>query len=218
MLVADLDKKEVFIFVGDHGVTSDGVSAYPQEVTDFYVYALGPANTNMQKAVIRSGKTPIYNSAYDEIIENDPMFGTYKWMKGMRDDVANSIPVPRNTFYLIQHQMYQKYIVEFTEDPSMTPETCAQLILEDSQAEIDKLAQGIPTINFVNRFECADGSLCLNMRTMRRGCRAVSRSTDRGKTWSKPYEIPMGHRYTAGKIHAPRCREGPGRPRAAKSA
>ena len=31
-----------------------------------------------------------------------------------------------------------KRIVEFTEDPSMTPETCAQLILEDSQAEIDK--------------------------------------------------------------------------------
>ena len=102
------------------------------------LYALGPANANMQKAVIRSGKTPIYNSAYDEIIENDPMFGTYKWMQGMRDDVANSTPVPRNTFYLIQHQMYQKYIVEFIEDPSMTPETCAQLILEDSQAEIDK--------------------------------------------------------------------------------
>lgn len=28
------------------------------------------------------------------------------------------------------------------------------------------------------------------------------RSEDNGKTWSKPYEIPMGHRYTAGKIHS----------------
>jgi ABC-type glycerol-3-phosphate transport system substrate-binding protein len=121
-----------------NGLAVINKAPYPQEVTDFYVYALGPANANMQKAVIRSGKTPIYNSAYDEIIENDPMFGTYKWMQGMRDDVANSTPVPRNTFYLIQHQMYQKYIVEFIEDPSMTPETCAQLILEDSQAEIDK--------------------------------------------------------------------------------
>jgi len=27
------------------------------------------------------------------------------------------------------------------------------------------------------------------------------RSEDHGKTWSKPYEIPMGHRYTAGKIN-----------------
>ncbi|MFW6147598.1 MAG: nicotinate-nucleotide--dimethylbenzimidazole phosphoribosyltransferase [Thermodesulfobacteriota bacterium] len=28
-----LEKKEVFVFVGDHGVVSEGVSAYPQEVT-----------------------------------------------------------------------------------------------------------------------------------------------------------------------------------------
>jgi nicotinate-nucleotide--dimethylbenzimidazole phosphoribosyltransferase len=28
-----LDRKEVFVFVGDHGVVSEGVSAYPQEVT-----------------------------------------------------------------------------------------------------------------------------------------------------------------------------------------
>ena len=121
-----------------NGLAVVNQAPYPQEVTDFYIYALGPANANMQKAVIRSGKTPIYNSAYDEIIENDPMFSTFKWMNGMRDDVANSIPVPRNTFYLIQHQAYQKRIVEFTEDSSMTPETCAQLILEDSQTEIDK--------------------------------------------------------------------------------
>ncbi len=27
------------------------------------------------------------------------------------------------------------------------------------------------------------------------------RSDDNGRTWSKPYEVPMPHRYTAGKIH-----------------
>ncbi|MDQ1256283.1 MAG: Sialidase protein [Candidatus Hydrogenedentes bacterium] len=27
------------------------------------------------------------------------------------------------------------------------------------------------------------------------------RSDDNGKTWSEPYEIPMGHRYTCGKTH-----------------
>ena len=27
------------------------------------------------------------------------------------------------------------------------------------------------------------------------------RSEDNGKTWSKPYEIPMGHRYTSGKVN-----------------
>jgi len=111
---------------------------YAQEMVDFYVYALGPANAGFQKAVIQSGKTPIYNSAYDEIIEADPMFGTFKWMQGMRDDVARSTPTPRNTFYLIQHQVYQKRIVEFIEDPSISPDMLAQMIVEDSLAEIDK--------------------------------------------------------------------------------
>ena len=27
-----------------------------------------------------------------------------------------------------------------------------------TQLEIDKLAQGVPTISFVNRFQCSDGS------------------------------------------------------------
>ena len=111
---------------------------YPQEIVDFYVYALGPANAGFQKAVIQSGKTPIYNSAYDEIIDVDPMLGTFKWMKGMRDDVARSTPVPRNTFYLIQHQVYQKRIVEFIEDSTISPEMLAQMIVEDSLKEIDK--------------------------------------------------------------------------------
>ncbi len=111
---------------------------YAQEVADFYVHALGPANTNFQKAVIQSGKTPVYNSAYDNIIESDPLFSTFRWMNGMREDVARSLPVPRNTFYLIQHQVYTKYIVEYIEDPSMSPEMLADLIVEDSLAEIEK--------------------------------------------------------------------------------
>ena len=32
-----IEKKDVFIFAGDHGVTSEGVSAYPQEVTGLMV-------------------------------------------------------------------------------------------------------------------------------------------------------------------------------------
>jgi hypothetical protein len=52
--------------------------------------------------------------------------------------VAQSLPVPRNTFYLIQHTAYLKRIVEFIDDPSITPEQCAQSILDDSMAEIEK--------------------------------------------------------------------------------
>lgn len=111
---------------------------HPQEVVDFYVFAFGPANSDFQKAVIQSGKTPVYNSTYDQIINVDPDFEVYKWMIGMRDDVARSIPVPRNTFYLIQHQAYARRIVEFIDDPTMTPEKCAQLIYDDTVAEIEK--------------------------------------------------------------------------------
>ncbi|MFN8487948.1 MAG: substrate-binding domain-containing protein [Caldilineaceae bacterium] len=110
----------------------------PQEVVDFYVYAFGPANLNFQKAVIQSGKTPVYNSTYDKIINVDPAFADYKWMINMRDDVSKSQPVPRNTFYLIQHQAYTKRIVEFIDNKNITAEQCAQNILDDAKKEIEK--------------------------------------------------------------------------------
>jgi ABC-type glycerol-3-phosphate transport system substrate-binding protein len=121
-----------------NGLGVVNLAPHPQEVVDFYVFAFGPANQDFQKAVIQSGKTPIYNSSYDEIIAVDPAFDAYQWMIGMRDDVAQSLPVPRNTFYLIQHNAYTKRIVEFIDDPNITPEQCAQFILDDSLAEIEK--------------------------------------------------------------------------------
>jgi hypothetical protein len=30
--------------------------------------------------------------------------------------------------------------------------------IEATEKELDKLAQGIPTVSFVNRFQCADGT------------------------------------------------------------
>ncbi len=111
---------------------------YAQEVVDFYVYAFGPSNAEFQKAVIQSGKTPVYNSSYEKIIGADPAFDAYKWMVAMRDDVDKSLPVPRNTFYLIQHTAYTKRIVEFIDDSNITAEQCAQNILDDSKAEIAK--------------------------------------------------------------------------------
>ncbi len=44
-----VEKKEVFIFVGDHGVVSEGVSAYPQEVTGQMVqnFLAGGAGINV---------------------------------------------------------------------------------------------------------------------------------------------------------------------------
>jgi len=106
-----------------NGVAVLNKAPYPQEAADYLIYTMGPQNLGFQKTVIRTGKTPIYNSAYEKIIEADPQFRTYKWMVGMREDASNSVVTPRNNYYLIQHSMYQKHIVPFTEPGStMTPE------------------------------------------------------------------------------------------------
>ena len=45
----DLPKKEIYVFVGDHGVVSEGVSAYPAEVTGLMVnnFLIGKAGINI---------------------------------------------------------------------------------------------------------------------------------------------------------------------------
>ena len=113
---------------------------YPQEVTDYYIYAMGPANVRWQQAAIKSGKTPVYNSAYDDILKADPMFAMYRWMLDMREDVEISIPVPANVYYLIQHTALQKWRVEVLKESStMTEDEMIKHILEDSRAEIAKI-------------------------------------------------------------------------------
>ena len=126
------------VFWGN-GLSILNKSPHPQEATDYFIYSMGPQNTWFQKAVIQSGKTPIWLSSYENIIKTDPKMRTYKWMVEMLDDVNRSVPTPANTFYLIQHTMFKKHIVPFTEpDSTMTPEECAQLILKDSLEEIGK--------------------------------------------------------------------------------
>jgi ABC-type glycerol-3-phosphate transport system substrate-binding protein len=122
-----------------NGVALVNKCPYPQEAMDYIIFTMGPQNLDFQRTVIKSGKTPVYKSAYDKIILADPAFNTYKWMTTMRDDVARSVRVPVNTYYLIQHTMFTKWIVQFTEAGStMTAQECAQNILKDSKDEIAK--------------------------------------------------------------------------------
>jgi ABC-type glycerol-3-phosphate transport system substrate-binding protein len=112
---------------------------YSQEALDYFVYTMGPQNVNFQKTVIRTGKTPVYESAYETIINGDPQFGTYRWMVDMREQVERSTPRPFNNYFSIQDTHYRKYIVELvTPGSTMTPEECAQAIRADSLAEIEK--------------------------------------------------------------------------------
>lgn len=111
----------------------------PQEATDYLIFTMGPQNENFQKACIQSGKTPVYQSAYDNIILRDPLFATFKWMIDMRDQVDRSVARPFNNYFAIQDTYYRKYIVAFTEPGStMTAEEVAQAIMEDARAEIAK--------------------------------------------------------------------------------
>jgi ABC-type glycerol-3-phosphate transport system substrate-binding protein len=121
-----------------NGVAILNKAPFPQEACDYMVYTMGPQNTGFQKTVMRTGKTPIYNSAY-QIIETEPQFRTYEWMIGMLEDVNRSVVAPRNTYYTIQNTMWNKHRITFTEPGStMSPEECAKLIMEDSLAEIAK--------------------------------------------------------------------------------
>jgi len=112
---------------------------YPQEATDYLIYTMGPQNLGFQKTVIRTGKTPVYNSVYEKIIKTDPQFRTYQWMIAMREDVEGAVPLPQTTWIDIQYDAYNKHIVEFTEpDSTMSAEECGQLILKDAKEEIAK--------------------------------------------------------------------------------
>ena len=122
-----------------NGVAILNKAPYPQEATDYLIYTMGPQNLDFQKTVIKTGKTPIYNSAYEKIIKGDPKFGVYRWMVEMLENVKKSVPAPRNNYYTIQHTMFKKHIVNFTEKGStMSPEEVAELIYKDSKEEIAK--------------------------------------------------------------------------------
>jgi len=112
---------------------------HAQEALDYFVYTMGPQNTEFQKTVITTGKTPVYESAYEQIINSDPQFGTYAWMNDMREQVSRSVERPFNNYFSIQDTHYRKYIVELvTPGSTLTPEACAASILADSLAEIEK--------------------------------------------------------------------------------
>jgi len=112
---------------------------YPQEACDYLIYSLGPQNVEFQKVIIKTGKTPIYNSIYDNVIKSDPQFGIYRWMMDMRADVETAPLIPQNTYVMIEYTAYDKWWPLFTEPGStMSPEEFGNSMLQDIQAEIAK--------------------------------------------------------------------------------
>ena len=110
----------------------------PQETMDYLIYTMGPQNADWQKLCIKTGKTPVFQSAYT-IIDSDPQFRTFAWMKDMRAQVDRSMARPFNNYFSIQSTYYAKYIVPFVEPgATTTPEEVAANIVKDSKAEIAK--------------------------------------------------------------------------------
>ncbi len=112
---------------------------HAQEALDYFVYTMGPQNLTFQKTAINTGKTPVYQSIYDDVINADPQFRNYAWMNDMRDQVERSVARPFNNYFSIQDTHYRNFIVQLVEPGStMTPEECAAAIVEATREEISK--------------------------------------------------------------------------------
>lgn len=108
----------------------------PQALTDFYVWLLGPSNKDVQQAIIASGKSPVLNSIYTSMIQNN---ANYKWMADFLPVIAGSVPYPENTFWNIQNAKILPWISKMVTPPySVTPQEAMQGALKDVQAEIAK--------------------------------------------------------------------------------
>ncbi len=113
---------------------------FPQEAADFLIYTMGPANVDFQKTVIKTGKTPIYNSIYDNVIKGDPQFGTYQWMIDMRADVETAPLIPQTLFTTIEYDAFGKWWAPFTDPGStMSPKEFGDSMLKDIKDAMSKI-------------------------------------------------------------------------------
>lgn len=105
---------------------------FAREACDYLIYTMGPKNVDFQKIVIRTGKTPIYNSIYDTVIKADPQFRTYAWMIDMRTDVEKALLIPQNTFVTLEYDAFAKNWAPFTDTGStMSPQEFGDTMMKD---------------------------------------------------------------------------------------
>ncbi len=85
---------------------------YPQEAVDFMVFAMGPQNKEWQKTIIKTGKPTSFSSAF-ELLDKDPELAPWKWMHVFRTEVDSSFPTPKNFYYAMQADAWNKYRIEY---------------------------------------------------------------------------------------------------------
>jgi ABC-type glycerol-3-phosphate transport system substrate-binding protein len=119
----------------------------PQAAIDFLIYACGPQNAAWQKAIITAGTSPVFNSVYDGQLQTDPELAPFKWMTELRDQVAVSVPAPKNYYYQLQNEAWTRHWPEYLKDDStMTEDELIQAVLQTT-AELQKqVIETVPTL------------------------------------------------------------------------
>lgn len=113
---------------------------FPQEVADFVVFAFNPGNKTMMDATITSGKTPIYESVYQTMIEGNKDYADYAWMVPMRQQVEANHPIPPTLLWSIQKATFMKYATKFLEKGnSTTPQQFAEQVMKETRDQGAKL-------------------------------------------------------------------------------
>jgi ABC-type glycerol-3-phosphate transport system substrate-binding protein len=119
----------------------------PQEAMDFLIYATGPQNTEWQKAIIEAGTSPLFNSVYTNLIEGDPAYAPYQWMTDVRDDIAISVPAPKNYYYPIQNESWNQHRAEYLKDDStMTEDELIAKVMQTNQDLQKQVLESVPTL------------------------------------------------------------------------
>lgn len=103
---------------------------HAQEVVDFLVWAMGPQNVEFQKAVIKSGKGPVYTSVYNGMMKDDPELAPYAWMQDMKVTIEESIPATKTYFQAMERDAWNKYRIDYFRTGSvMTEEQLVEKII-----------------------------------------------------------------------------------------
>lgn len=119
----------------------------PQQAIDFLVYACGPNNSDWQRAMMKAGTSPAFESVYSGQLQTDPELVSFKWMTELRDQVRISIPSPKNYYYPIQNEAWTRHWPEYLKDDStMTEDELIDKVLQSSQEILSTVLESVPTL------------------------------------------------------------------------
>lgn len=119
----------------------------PQTAVDFLIYACGPQNREWQKTIIEAGTSPAFGSTYTDLLAAEPALEPYRWMTNVRDQIAISVPAPKNYYYQIQNEAWSQHWSEYLKDDStMTEDELIAKILKTCEELNQQVIQSVPTL------------------------------------------------------------------------